>query len=299
MGKTHYAGIDIGSNAVRLLVKCVNADDASEPMSKVQLIRVPIRLGEDAFTKGRIGKKKSRQLLSLMRAFKELMEIYEVSDYRACATSAMRDACNGIEIADEIKVRTGIEIEVIDGRIEAELISSELISSREVSPEDVFLYVDVGGGSTELNLVMGRQLIQSRSFDIGTIRHLSGKVDPKVLVEFRAYLSEIKAQHSRVQVVGSGGNINKLLRLGAPSQRDNVNFLPSSSLRAVHAELARYSTEERMIRFRLKPDRADVIVPASEIFIIVIDLLESEGIIVPTKGLSDGIIESVYKRHHP
>ncbi len=296
MSKPHYAGIDIGSNAVRLLIKCENNQDASELLSKVQLLRVPIRLGKNPFVKGRIGKKKSKQLLGLMKAFRELMEIYEVVSYRACATSAMRDASNGRELVEVIKDKTGIAIEIIDGREEAELISSDLIGAKEVADTDIFLYVDVGGGSTELNLVEGRRLVQSRSFDIGTIRQLSGRVADSEWALFERYLREVKQQYEHVQIVGSGGNINKLLRLGAPAEREKINILPLSSLQEVYNTLSLYSSEERMIRFSLKPDRADVIMPAAEIFLLVGDVLEASGIIVPTKGLSDGIIESVYRR---
>lgn len=295
--KRHYAGIDIGSNAVRLLIKCLNDESSEELLSKVQLVRVPLRLGEDAFTKGRIGKKKSKKLISLMAAYKQLMDIYDVVDYRACATSAMRDAENGEELVSMIAEQTGIKIEIISGREEAELISSELIDGRDVTSEEVFLYVDVGGGSTELNLVRGGQLQYSQSFNIGTVRQLSGKVDPKEIVAFTEYLKKVKQEYPHIQVAGSGGNINKLLRLGAPSERAKINFLPYDSLRVVYAELSKYNSEERMIRFRLKPDRADVIIPASEIFLLVGDILQSEGIIVPTKGLSDGIIENLHNRY--
>lgn len=295
--KRHYAAIDIGSNAVRLLIKCLNDEHSEEQLSKVQLVRVPLRLGEDAFDKGRIGKKKGKKLLSLMVAYKQLMEIYEVVSYRACATSAMRDAENGAELVDEILRETGIAIEIISGREEAKLISSELIDSKDIGNTDTFLYVDVGGGSTELNLVCGGHLEQSKSFDIGTIRLLSGKVDPKNWEIFRNYLIEIKQSYPRIQVVGSGGNINKLLRLGAPAERAKLNCLPYDSLRSVYNELKQYTSEERMIHFRLKPDRADVIIPASEIFLLVGEILKAERILVPTKGLSDGIVESVHRSY--
>lgn len=296
MNKTHYAGIDIGSNAVRLLIKCVNGADAQERMSKVQLLRVPIRLGEDAFIKGRIGKKKSQQLITLMRAFRELMDVYGVIDYRACATSAMRDASNGTELVEAIRKTTGIAIEIIGGREEAELISQELIQGREIGIDEVFLYVDVGGGSTELNVVEGTRLVRSRSFDIGTIRQLSGRVEQSEWDALDQFLHELAAQYGQIQIVGSGGNINKLLRLGAPTEREKINFLPISSLRSVYQELNKYTSEERMIRFSLKPDRADVIIPAAEIFLRTAEIVSATGIIVPTKGLSDGIIESVYRR---
>lgn len=295
--KVHYAGIDIGSNAVRLLIKCLNEPGSEELMSKVQLVRVPLRLGEDAFTKGRIGKKKSKKLLSLMQAYKQLMEIYEVVAYRACATSAMRDADNGLELVAEILRETGIDIEIIAGPEEAELISYDLLEGNDIAQDAVFLYVDVGGGSTELNLVRGGQLLQSRSFDIGTIRQLQGRVEERELADFRLYLQEVRQSHPSIRIVGTGGNINKLVRLGVPAERGKLNFLPYDRLRSVYTELSQYSSEERMIRFRLKPDRADVIIPASEIFLMVCERLEADGILVPTKGLSDGIIESVHRKY--
>ena len=296
--KIHYAGIDIGSNAVRLLIKCLNDESSEELLSKVQLVRVPIRLGEDAFMKGHIGKKKSKKLISLMRAYKELMEIYDVSNYRACATSAMRDADNGLELVQAIEEEVGIKIEIISGREEAQLISQDLINGADIDSEATFLYVDVGGGSTELNLVKHGELLQSHSFNIGTIRQLSGKVEQEEVRLFESYLAQIKESYGEVQVVGSGGNINKLLRLGAPAERAKVNSLKYANLQSVYDELVKYTSEERMIRFRLKPDRADVIIPAAEIFLLVGRIICCEKIIVPTKGLSDGIIESIYKEQH-
>ena len=296
--KIHYAGIDIGSNAVRLLIKCLNDESSEELLSKVQLVRVPIRLGEDAFMKGRIGKKKSKKLISLMRAYKELMEIYDVSNYRACATSAMRDADNGLELVQAIEEEVGIKIEIISGREEAQLISQDLINGADINSEATFLYVDVGGGSTELNLVRHGELLQSHSFNIGTIRQLSGKVEQEEVRLFESYLAQIKESYGEVQVVGSGGNINKLLRLGAPAERAKVNSLKYANLQGVYDELVKYTSEERMIRFRLKPDRADVIIQAAEIFLLVGRIICCEKIIVPTKGLSDGIIESIYKEQH-
>ena len=293
MGKSHYAGIDIGSNAVRLLIKCLNEPGSTEPLSKVQLVRVPLRLGEDAFVDGRISKKKSKQLISLMKAYHELMEIYEVEAFRACATSAMRDAENGMELVDKIYEKTGIKIEIIDGREEAQLISSDLIRALSGQEEETFLYIDVGGGSTELNLVRGSDLIESRSFDIGTIRQLSGKVRDEERESFGKYVQHLKETYGTLRLVGTGGNINKLLRLGAPSERANICNLPVANLRAVADELRQYTPVERMLIFRLKPDRAEVIVPAADIFLLVAEITEASEIIVPTKGLAAGIVDSV------
>ena len=293
MGKSHYAGIDIGSNAVRLLIKCLNEPGSTEPLSKVQLVRVPLRLGEDAFVDGRISKKKSKQLISLMKAYHELMEIYEVEAFRACATSAMRDAENGMELVEKIYEKTGIKIEIIDGREEAQLISSDLIRALSGQEEETFLYIDVGGGSTELNLVRGSDLIESRSFDIGTIRQLRGKVRDEERESFGTYVQHLKETYGTLRLVGTGGNINKLLRLGAPSERANICNLPVANLRAVADELRQYTPVERMLIFRLKPDRAEVIVPAADIFLLVAEITEATEIIVPTKGLADDFVDSV------
>ena len=293
MSKSHYAGIDIGSNAVRLLIKCLNDPGSSEPLSKVQLVRVPLRLGEDAFTEGRISKKKAKQLVSLMKAYSSLMEIYEVTAWRACATSAMRDAENGQELVERIYEKTGIKIEIIDGKEEARLISADLMRSLAGRDGNTYLYVDVGGGSTELNLVQGDQLIDSRSFDIGTIRQLNGRVRDEVREAFAEHIHELRARFGELQLVGTGGNINKLLRLGAPSERANINNLPVESLREVADQLRQYTPEERMQLFRLKPDRAEVIVPAADIFLTVSELTGASEIIVPTKGLADGIVDSI------
>lgn len=296
MEKKHYASIDIGSNAVRLLIKCYNGESSGELMSKVQLIRVPLRLGGDAFTEGKIKKKKVRKLLHLMKAYKHLMEIYEVEAYRACATSAMRDASNHKEIVEMIYQETGLLIEVITGGEEALLLSDSKVEELIDNPSKTFLYCDVGGGSTELNLVREGQLLESQSFNIGTIRLLNERVSLEEWERFKSYLAEIHERYPKLCLIGSGGNINKLLRLGAPSERGRVNFLSLEALREVVVALRGISPEERILRYQLKPDRADVIVPAGELFLLVLEELSLEGIIVPTKGLADGILDSLLRR---
>ncbi len=292
MSKLYYAAIDVGSNAVRLLIKSLDTDNPDREPQKEQLFRVPLRLGTDAFTKGKIGKKKSKRLFHLMEAYKELMEVYDVEEYRACATSAMRDAENGAKLVDKIYKDTGIDIEIIDGREEAELISKDLIGNFSISEEDIFLYVDVGGGSTELNLLLGKKLIASHSFNIGTVRMLSASVEDTEVQRLKDYVHQIARKYKDIQIVGSGGNINKLLRLGKTSERNgSIGFLPTDELTRLSQELKKYEFEERIQLFNLKPDRADVIIPASEIFLMITDIVEPKGIIVPTKGLSDGIID--------
>lgn len=294
MDKVNYAAIDIGSNAVRLLIKSVNEPDAVEPLSKVQLLRVPLRLGGDAFTKGKISKKKSKQLISLMKAYKEIMSIYDVKEYRACATSAMRDSSNGKKLVEEIREKTGIAIEIIDGEEEARLLSDDRVE-KITARGGHFLYVDVGGGSTELNLVSEGQLEWSKSFNIGTVRLLSGMVNPAEKEAFIQFLEKVSAKYPEVNIIGTGGNINKLIRLAAPDRcTGQINLLSAEKLHSITEDLKSYTAQQRMARYNLKPDRADVIIPAAEIFISIVDHLKAPGVLVPISGLADGIIDSIY-----
>lgn len=296
MKKVNYAAIDIGSNAVRLLIKCVNEEGAPEGlMSKVQLIRVPLRLGEDSFTVGEISPEKTEKLIRLMKAYRQLMKIYEVNDYRACATSAMRDARNGKAITRKIEKKTGIRIEIIDGQEEAHIVYDNHIEQL-FEPGKNYLYVDVGGGSTEINLISDGELKSSRSYNIGTLRMLSGMVREEEQEQMRTDLEALAKEYASIRIIGSGGNINKLFRL-ADKKDKNLSFLPLSSLEEIYKTLKELPKEERIKQFKLKPDRADVIVPASEIFLEVATKVQSDGIIVPTIGLSDGIVDSLYTKN--
>ena len=213
MKKVNYAAIDIGSNAVRLLIKSVNEEGSPEGLlRKVQLIRIPLRLGEDAFTTGEISEGKAEKLIRLMKAYKQLMKIFEVSDYRACATSAMRDARNGKEITRKIEKKTGIRVEIIDGQEEAHIVYDNHIEQLFASGQN-YLYVDVGGGSTEINLICDSELKSSRSYNIGTVRMLSGMVKNEEKEQMRTDLQALAAEYAPIQIIGSGGNINKLFRL--------------------------------------------------------------------------------------
>ncbi len=295
MKKVNYAAIDIGSNAVRLLIKCVNEEDANELMSKVQLIRIPLRLGEDAFTTGAISEEKEKKLIRLMKSYKQLMKIYDVVDYRACATSAMRDARNGQKIVNRIYKRTGINVEIIDGQEEARIVYDNHIEQLFTSGQN-YLYVDVGGGSTEINLISNGELKNSRSYNIGTVRILSGMVKEEEKEILRADLTKLAQDYSPINIIGSGGNINKLFRLAEKKDKKN-GFLPIESLLEIYETLKSISSEERIKQFKLKPDRADVIVPAAAIFIEISTIMNAKGIIVPTIGLSDGIIDSLYTKN--
>ncbi len=294
MKKVNYAAIDIGSNAVRLLIKCVNEEKAPELMSKVQLIRIPLRLGEDSFTMGVISPEKEKKLIQLMKAYKQLMKIYDVVDYRACATSAMRDARNGQDITKQIAKKTGIRVDIIDGQEEAHIVYDNHIEQLFATGEN-YLYVDVGGGSTEINLISNGELINSRSYNIGTVRMLSGMVKEEEKEALKNELAKIASEYAPVNIIGSGGNINKLFRL-ADKKDKKASFLPIESLREIYEALQALPTEQRIKQYKLKPDRADVIVPAAKIFLEVATQVNATGIQVPTIGLSDGIIDSLYTK---
>ncbi len=299
MGKVNYAAIDIGSNAVRLLIKSVNEDTKDELFSKELLVRVPLRLGAEVFDGGMIPEKKAENLLRLIKSFRQLMKIYEVVDYRACATSAMRDARNGRKVAERIYKKTGIRIEVISGQEEARIVYDNHIENL-LSREKNYIYVDVGGGSTEISLISGGKLISSRSYNVGTVRMLKNAVKAEDLEALRRDVEDIGSAYDDLIVIGSGGNINKLFRL-ADEKDKKAAILPVESLRKIYAGLKQCTYEERRKLFRLKPDRAEVIVPAAEIFLEVADRGRSGWIWVPTIGLADGIIDSLYtnrlKRH--
>lgn len=296
MKKVNYAAIDIGSNAVRLLIKCVNEEGSPEGlMSKILLIRIPLRLGEDAFTTGEISEEKAKKLMRLMKAYLQLMKIYEVADYRACATSAMRDAQNGKAITRRIEKKTGIRVDIIGGQEEAHIVYDNHIEQL-FEPGKNYLYVDVGGGSTEINLISEGELKSSRSYNIGTVRMLSGMVKEEEKEQLHTDLEALAKEYTPIHIIGSGGNINKLFRL-ADKKDKKQSFLPLSSLQETYETLKKLSKEQRIKQFKLKPDRADVIVPASEIFLEVATKVQANGIIVPTIGLSDGIIDSLYTKN--
>lgn len=295
MGKCVYAAIDIGSNAARLLIKSV--DDSQEKcFKKEMLLRVPLRLGFDVFAKGELSEKKAGKLKRLMKAFRQLMKIYDVDRYRACATSAMRDARNGSEVIREIKKSTGIAIEIIDGEEEARMVYNNHIECLE-DRKGNYLYVDVGGGSTEVNLLTEGELVYSKSYNIGTVRILSDAVESGAWEKMESDLAAVTQPMQQVNIIGSGGNINKLFKLAPLAEADKeMKRLPVESLRALYSRLQPLSVAERMDTYNLKQDRADVIVPAAEIFLRIADTIGAEFISVPVIGLSDGIIDDMYAR---
>lgn len=290
-----YAAIDIGSNAVRLLIKQLE-DDFMPRFNKVLLLRVPLRLGDDVFSNGgSISGRRRKDLIRLMKSFKHLMKIYDVADYRACATSAMRDAANGPEIIREVQKKTGISIEIIDGQQEARMIYNNHIESMR-GIRDNYIYVDVGGGSTEINLICGGELICSKSYNIGTVRILNEAVSEGEWMRFRSDLKDLAASYPCMDIVGSGGNINKLYKLvGCRDKRYSRMSIPS--LQNIHDRLRSMSIRQRMEEYGLKADRADVIVPAGDIFLTIAAAIGASYIYVPVIGLSDGIIDDLFRRH--
>ncbi|ADV44237.1 exopolyphosphatase [Bacteroides helcogenes] len=291
-----YAAIDIGSNAVRLLIKKVKDDEnlVSKRLDKAMLLRVPLRLGFDVFSLGEVSDTKAVKLRRLMKAFRQLMKIYEVTDYRACATSAMRDAKNGKNIIKKILQDTGIDIEVIDGQEEARMIYNNHVECLEDRTGN-YIYVDVGGGSTEINLLANGELIQSLSYNIGTVRMLSNAVKEESWQQMKDDLSRLTADFQSINIIGSGGNINKLYRL-ADKKDKKEQRLPVSSLRSLYDVLQPLTPEQRMQEFNLKADRADVIVPAAEIFLAIAGIVKAEYVHVPIIGLADGIIDNLYAK---
>lgn len=296
MSNKCYAAIDIGSNAVRLLIKKEKEDEnlISKRLSKVLLLRVPLRLGFDVFSLGEVSEIKLVKLRRLMKAFRQLMKIYEVTDYRACATSAMRDAKNGKSVIKKILKDTGINIEVIDGQEEARMIYNNHIECIEDRTGN-YIYVDVGGGSTEINLLTNGELVQSLSYNIGTVRILSGAVKDETWAQMKDDLARLTADFQEVNIIGSGGNINKLYRLAEKKDKKKLR-MPIASLQELYDELKPLTPEQRMNEFSLKADRADVIVPAAEVFLTIANIVKAEYIHVPVIGLADGIIDSLYSK---
>ena len=294
MKSKNYAAIDIGSNAVRLLIKKVTRIESTgeNKFSKVLLLRIPLRLGFDVFEKGEISPVKEERMRRLMKAYRHLMKIYEVDSFRACATSAMRDAKNGKSIIKKIAKSTGIQIEIIDGQEEAQMIYNNHIECME-DRNGNYMYVDVGGGSTEVNLLVNGELVYSRSFNIGTVRILTGGVTEAAWQQMRDEIAAHTKNYPVINIIGSGGNINKLYKLIDKKDKRRKR-IPISSLQSIYDKLKVLTPEARMDVFNLKPDRADVIVPASEIFLCIADVIHSEYVYVPEIGLSDGIIDNLF-----
>lgn len=289
----NIAAIDIGSNGARLLIKSFddNAPESSR-IKKLLFVRIPLRLGKDVFALGKISKERQRMMMHMMKGFRQFMELYKVEHFRACATSAMRDAENGKKVMRHIEKETGIRLEIIPGAEEAQLLCNNLVENTE-SGVGNFAYVDVGGGSTEISLLHDGVLAESHSFNVGTLRMLAGAVTPEERNAMCRMLEKYAEDFPGTKIIGSGGNINRLFRLA--KVKGDSRSLSVTALKQLYAELAPLSLEERMEQFKLKDDRADVIIPAAEIFLLVARSLKCEDILVPNISLADSIVDGIYR----
>ena len=286
------AAIDIGSNAARLLISDVIIGPQGNPeFIKAALVRAPLRLGFEVFDKGEIPSNKVEKVIKTMKSYKLLLDVYEVKHVKACATSAMRDASNGAEIIRKVKAETGIEIKIISGQEEASLIYENHIAEN-MTKEESYLYIDVGGGSTELTFFTDGKLVFKESFNIGTIRLLKNQVSEALWDEMKEFIKEKTKGYHHVTAIGSGGNINKIFSL---SKRKEGKPLGLDLLRDYFKEFSNLSVNQRMTLYHLREDRADVIVPALLIYINVMRWADTEEIYIPKIGLADGLIHTLYE----
>ena len=284
------AAIDIGSNAARLLICEVVKKGKETEFNRLNIVRIPLQLGFDVFEKGFIGSRKKKMLIDTIKAYKQLMKVYEVEHYMACATSAMRDAQNSKEIIKEIETETSIEIEVITGELEAEIIYENHIAEL-LDNNDSYLYMDVGGGSTELTLYHNNELVLQKSVNIGTVRILTGKVKEETWEELKEICKHIAEKYDHTTGIGSGGNINKIFSL---LRSKNDKHLQVNAVKEMQKEMSHLSVEERMKKYNIKKDRAEVIVPALQIYNNIFKWCNIEQVLVPKIGLADGLIHHLY-----
>lgn len=286
------AAIDIGSNAARLLITEVIEQHSSDTkFNKLNLIRVPLRLGFDVFENGLISDEKTTMLIQTLKAFRHLINAYEVDAIKACATSAMRDAKNADKIIAIIKKETGLDVEVISGEMEANLVYENHIAEN-MDKEHSYMYIDVGGGSTEVSIFGNGKLTAKKSFNIGTIRLLKNGVTENVWDEMKEYIKQSTKTHKDIVSIGSGGNINKVFSL---SKKKDGKPLHIELLRDYYKELSSFSVAERIANYNLREDRADVIVPALLIYINAMRWANSEQIYVPKIGLADGLVHHLWE----
>ena len=290
-----YAAIDIGSNAVRLLISNVVSAQGHPPkFMKSSMVRVPIRLGEDSFTVGEITKRNEKRMIKAMKAFKYIMRINNVKDYMACATSALREANNGEEIVRNVQSKTGVDIQVIDGKREAEIIATTNIFER-INKNRTFLYIDVGGGSTEFSVLVNGERVVSKSFKVGTVRMINNMVSEKVWEEIKEWIEIHTKQNSKLALLGSGGNINKLFKIAKVKEGRPLSFI---KLNTLYNELNQLDYNQRILQWELNPDRSDVIIPATQIYLKALLWSGATEVYVPKIGLSDGMIKVLYRENN-
>lgn len=288
-----FGAIDIGTNAARLLIGEVIKEDGKKFVNKISYTRIPLRLGESVFESGRINKKKTEQFVKTMRAFQLISELFEVKELRACATSAMREAKNQKKIKTRILEETGIEVETISGNEEADLIFGTFFLM-DIDKKQSFIVVDVGGGSTEISVFSNGNKEISQSFEVGTIRLLKGKTQETVWQDIYDWLDKHISPDSDFTFYATGGNINKAHKLVGGVNIEPVAF---DKLKKLKDDLSALKVRQRMEKYQLKPDRADVIVPALEIYCNIMEKLDCKEVVVPKIGLSDGIIYNLHKNH--
>ena len=291
-----FAAIDIGSNAIRLLVSnVIITKDTAPQFKKSALVRVPIRLGADSFVEGTISEKNTDRMMNAIKAFKLLMNVHGVESYKACATSAMREASNGLEIIEKIYQKTGVKINIISGKEEAEIISSTDLHEL-ISGDKSYLYVDVGGGSTEFTIFSKGKIIISKSFKIGTVRILNNKKEENkdAFKKIENWIKDNTKGYRKISLIGSGGNINKLFKMSGRTEGAPISYI---YLNAQYQFLKNMSYSDRITELSLNPDRADVIIPATKIYLSAMKWSGARKIYVPKIGLADGIIKSLlYKK---
>lgn len=285
------AAIDIGSNAIRLQVSTLLRYNERDTIKSLEYIRFPLRLGQDVFSEGKILPETEERFMRLMGAFKTLLDLYEVVAFRVCATSAFREAENGSKIAARVFEEVGLPLEIISGDEEANLVNRAIFKYLD---EKTYLHIDVGGGSTELNLYVEHKKVASQSFQLGSVRNMKHAEFPEAWVLLEDWIAKnIHKEYFPVTAIGTGGNISKLYDL-ATTKNKKIHSINLGELSAVHFLVSQMSLEERMSTLMLNPDRADVIVPASEIYLHVMQKAKAKRIIVPDLGLKDGIIETLY-----
>jgi exopolyphosphatase/guanosine-5'-triphosphate,3'-diphosphate pyrophosphatase len=287
-----FAAIDIGSNAIRLLIEEVYLDNGEYHIEKVSLTRVPVRLGQDVFTKGKISKEKIEQLINTMFAFYFLMDVHDVKIVRACATSAMREAKNRKAVIKKIKESTQIDIEILSGDEEANLIFSNYFT-QNLDVNANYLYIDVGGGSTELTLIKGGKRIKGESFEVGTVRMLSNAVDNKVWERARRWIQSSLKENEKITAIGTGGNINTLFKIAGKKPSQTISL---DEISVLHDSISALTFDQRITKMRMKPDRADVIIPACNIYLRLMGYAKIQNMLVPKIGLSDGIILDLFNK---
>ena len=283
-----YAAVDIGSNAIRLLIVGVLKTNSVHKYRKISLVRVPIRLGQDVFLYKKISNEKLKLLLNTLKAFKLLMSVHNIDRYKICATSAMRESKNSKEVLKRVRKKLNLDINIISGKDEASIIAN--VFAKDFNNHKNLLYVDVGGGSTELTIINKGKIVKSKSFKIGTVRILNNLVKKDTWGKYEEWIKKHTKIYNGILTIASGGNANKLLKI---SGKEIGKPMSIKVIKEIYLELNKYSFEDRVIKLNLSTDRADVIIPATEIYLKSMNFCKSNQIIIPRIGLADGIIRMI------